>query len=1365
MPRLGSLSLVLLAVGLATPAASSHAQMMAGFFIGAPGCSNVDWTTPPDRSVGYVGNFPGMASLVPFVWDRACGAVTEPFVVASGAFHAELEPFRLAHSGHFSFRLADNAWFQSLLEVGASHRVTDGITVINGPGTGYVRVHFSVTSTASGSSPREPSLNLWVYVDGLPPSPFARRDGTGTLTVDIPFLSNRTREFRWELWSTLSFPELTLERGAAGSGQFSASASVTSVEVLDAQLRPVPGARAQSGNGDWYPGQGLEQPLSVTLHDANPTLSDPLPPRIGTTADGVSKLLIVVRTDRPVDLELAAGSAASGTLTRVDGGGASPLRGMVPVNGDVRAIYTPPEDPGTSQPTRTIVVIVSNAEDPSQSVLVPIVLQRAPLVMIHGLWSNASTWSAAFRAGLEASGYPPDLRAFADYSGNGGAAESWNPRHPNAPGLRALRRTIHQMRTRVRKRGIAITKVDLLGHSMGGLYARSFIQQSGAANAANFDTSDVRRFVTLGTPHYGAGVAAVLSRHARDPSIQCSLTRVCTIAEFFASLDDPRPIDRGAIDALAGGSSAYQALTAGTLGVPAHAFITDAANAEKMPLWLVIANALASPLNCGQPNDLVVTHRSQAGGIAADARSTGWNGITHLDQTDNGAIAMAVAAKLAEPLPTSFTTSFPAPGADDICDPEARAPVITRMTPTGQDAEPPSERRSHATPARPAPIHLTFAAPAANASIDLGVQTQVPIALTSPNVRLPIAIGYWIDGGDEQLTVTSQDPLAGGLLASVQLPADLAPGRHSLVAFGTDATGAWLTAMTTIVVSRSTPLVALTASPGEIWLDTASPSYRLLVTGTFSDGTEVDLTSTSTGTAYDLENLGTAAPLIAVDHDGRVSALATGDGTLVVRHGAMTATVTVHVSCPLAGCQPVRAYLAEGATGSFFETRFALFNASAASAIATARFSTDTGQAIVHHVELPPFARRTIIASAIPGLETANFSTLIQSSAPIVVERTMTWDASGYGSHAEAALPSPSSIWYLAEGSTSADFALFYLLHNPESAPVTATIRYLRALGMTPIERSYTLPAQSRVTIPVDGEGPELANTDVSAVITASAPIVVERAMYKSTPTESFAAGHTSAGVTAPATRWFLAEGATGPFFDLFILIANPSDAAARVRVDYLLSTGETFTKLYDVPANGRYTIWVDDEEIPIGAAIKPLVNVAVSSTITSTNGVPITVERTMWWPGPEVSTPFWTEAHNSVGATATATRWAVAEGEVGGPRNAETYLLIANTSAFAGQARVALFFEDGTSTEHVVPLLPTSRTNVNASEMFPDASGRRFAALVESLGALPDSPPAEIVVERAMYTSTNGQTWNAGTNALGTPVPAVTAGAATRPP
>ena len=55
--------------------------------------------------------------------------------------------------------------------------------------------------------------------------------------------------------------------------------------------------------------------------------------------------------------------------------------------------------------------------------------------------------------------------------------------------------------------------------------------------------------------------------------------------------------------------------------------------------------------------------------------------------------------------------------------------------------------------------------------------------------------------------------------------------------------------------------------------------------------------------------------------------------------------------------------------------------------------------------------------------------------------------------------------------------------------------------------------------------------------------------MYFGAPPDlSSKAGHDSAGVTAPSTRWFLAEGATGPFFETFILLANPNPTPADGR-------------------------------------------------------------------------------------------------------------------------------------------------------------------------------------------------------------------------
>ncbi len=448
---------------------------------------------------------------------------------------------------------------------------------------------------------------------------------------------------------------------------------------------------------------------------------------------------------------------------------------------------------------------------------------------------------------------------------------------------------------------------------------------------------------------------------------------------------------------------------------------------------------------------------------------------------------------------------------------------------------------------------------------------------------------------------------------------------------------------------------------------------------------------------------------------------------------------------------PFTRFLSEGATSAFFDTRIALLNPRAQQNVATLTFSRSGAPPYLHSVALPPRRRVTVDPKALVGFGSAEFSTTITSPYPVVVDRTMSWNAAeGYGSHAETSIVTPSRTWYLAEGSTNGGFELFYLLQNPAPTPTTVRVRYLRGDG-APLEKAYTLPRKSRTNIWVNveefpGVGQALADADVSAVIESvdGTPIIVERAMYLSNQGRTFNAGHESAGVTAPALSWFLAEGATGPFFDLFVLIANPNDEDADVRVDYLLGDGRTYTKTVRAPANSRANIWVDHESFDGGTTF-PLADVAVSTTLTATNGVPIIVERAMWWPGDFAT---WHEGHNSAGSVVTGTMWGLAEGEVGGARNTETYILVANVSPFAGNARVTLMFEDGTSLVREYPLAPNSRTNVAVGPDFGGAVfGRRFGAVVESTG----STPAQIVVERAMYGGPSGPQWSAGTNALAT--------------
>ena len=331
-------------------------------------------------------------------------------------------------------------------------------------------------------------------------------------------------------------------------------------------------------------------------------------------------------------------------------------------------------------------------------------------------------------------------------------------------------------------------------------------------------------------------------------------------------------------------------------------------------------------------------------------------------------------------------------------------------------------------------------------------------------------------------------------------------------------------------------------------------------------------------------------------------------------------------------------YLAEGATGTFFDTQLALFNPGTRTAVVLLRFQVEGQAEVPLLLSLPPHTRRALnVEVDIPALAEASFATVAESDALIVLDRTMTWDSNGFGSHAETAASELSKTWYLAEGATHGAFDLYYLLQNPHpTIAAEVDITYLRPDGQPPITLPYTVPPRGRVTVNVDtvATAPNqpanqrpLRATDVSAKITSrNLPILVERAMYQTGGGRVFNAGHESMGITEPSTSWFFAEGATGSYFDMYLLLANPTkkydddpELNAVVKIDYLFPDGHVLTKEnIVVPYASRRTVSVDFED-------PQLADAAVSMRITST--VPIIAERAMWWPSPN-----WQEAHNSAG-------------------------------------------------------------------------------------------------------------------------------------
>jgi hypothetical protein len=457
-----------------------------------------------------------------------------------------------------------------------------------------------------------------------------------------------------------------------------------------------------------------------------------------------------------------------------------------------------------------------------------------------------------------------------------------------------------------------------------------------------------------------------------------------------------------------------------------------------------------------------------------------------------------------------------------------------------------------------------------------------------------------------------------------------------------------------------------------------------------------------------------------------------------------------------------KTYLAEGAGGAFFASEIAVMPATAPARasylvreVRTTPAASPSSCQADHVIAVDRWSSFVSIPCG-DGTGQADVSTMLESDVPLVVERTMTWpvpavvppdvcavpDPSAYGAHAEGGFSTPRSTWYFAEGATHSGFDLFYLVRNVEAAPISVRATYLRPAPLAPLTRHYVVDADSRLTIWVNHEGAELSSTDLGAVFASEGPrFLVERSMYASSTVHAFSAGSSAMGSPEPLTRWLFAEGATGPYFDTYLLLSNPGDQPAEVEARFLLSSGPGPARRYVVPPTSRVTVSVDGE----GGELS---DEAMGAELESVNGIPFVAERAMWWPGASPST--WTESHAAAGAADAAAHWISSDGEVGGARAARTYLLVVNPDVDAVSVAVQLKFDAGASPTRTLVVPGRTRRNIDVAEMFPEAQGLRFAADLQ----VQAPSNGRVVVERSTYWDGDGQPWAAGVTLRATPVP-----------
>lgn len=125
---------------------------------------------------------------------------------------------------------------------------------------------------------------------------------------------------------------------------------------------------------------------------------------------------------------------------------------------------------------------------------------RPPVLLIHGLNSDYKCFSQLQAQLLDTELYKTGQAYCVDYSPTNQAAFEENS-HVLPNSIKGIKRDWTE-------KGYAVSKLDIVGHSMGGILSRLYLQSS-------YYDDDIHKLITLNTPHSGSHGANVLVKHPK----------------------------------------------------------------------------------------------------------------------------------------------------------------------------------------------------------------------------------------------------------------------------------------------------------------------------------------------------------------------------------------------------------------------------------------------------------------------------------------------------------------------------------------------------------------------------------------------------------------------------------------------------------------------------------------------------------------------------------------------------------------------------------------------------------------------------------------------------------------------------------
>jgi pimeloyl-ACP methyl ester carboxylesterase len=521
---------------------------------------------------------------------------------------------------------------------------------------------------------------------------------------------------------------------------------------------------------------------------------------------------------------------------------------------------------------------------------------RPPVVLIHGIWSSGASWPNFYLKNDQS-----HWTFAADYAATN--ASSFSVNYPT------VQTWVADGLEKAWGSGIAATQADVIAHSMGGLLTRLYASSTKFQRIDNLNQGDVRRLVTLDTPHLGATFAnLVVGLHNAVP-----VATEQTVASITGGV-----ITQGAVCDLSENSQALTGLNASTMltgmvvtatGAPAGAPGSPALywngfhgknSFEAALTKQVCEQPTFFGLGCNQyayvfpqstvngfrflqMNDSVVALSDQQGGIAGGTNypnlvHSGFRifGINIVPAINNNSGVASQVYTLLDQSSSDFVSAFPAVGSAGN-----GLPVTVPGRGSGLDVKDWAAQCTPGSPMEPVAGSNVRRGAVRTASSPL-VQITSPTAgqtfTTSQTIAVNVQVDASLNATDGVLFTSGLDEYGPATFSAtsftVSIPAsDYFTGSLALTPAVSDVNGnLTFGAPVSIGIKPSTAPSSVYLSEHNYYPSPTDGSQELHLIGSYPDGLLLDLTSSASGSTY----VSSDTNVITVDSEGNFAITGTG---------------------------------------------------------------------------------------------------------------------------------------------------------------------------------------------------------------------------------------------------------------------------------------------------------------------------------------------------------------------------------------------------------------------------------------------------------------------------------------------------------